>query len=375
MTVNELYSRRFAAIQEWLRQEGSAAGLVTAPVSMKYLTGWSNPSKRFSGLVIPSAGDPVLIVPALEMGEASHSAVGALRHWADGENPFILLAEVLTTAGAQGRPLAVEKEALPLLLFEEMARGLGANPGTLLGQTRDLSPVISALREHKSEAELALMQRAADMVNPALDAAIRAIRPGITEKELAAVLEEAMARAGAEGVAFETHVCFGAKAALPHGFTGDQALEPGQVVLMDFGALYQGYRSDITRTLCCGEWPVEMAKVYDIVLAANQAAIAAVRPGVTLGEVDRAARQVIEDAGYGEYFIHRTGHGLGLEVHEEPYVVGGNQKVLQPGHVVTIEPGIYLPGIGGVRVEDDVAVTETGCRVLTSWTKERLAIR
>lgn len=373
--MNEAYSKRFAAIQEWLRQSNRAAALVTAPVSMKYLTGWSNPSKRFSGLVIPASGEPVMIVPTLEMGEARHSAVPTLKNWNDGENPFAVLAGVLTAAGAQGRPIAVEKEALTLLVYERMAAGLGVTPGALLDQVGDLTPVISAMRESKSEAELAFMQRAADILNPALDAAVKAIKPGVTEKQLAAILEEAMNQAGAEGVAFDTHVLFGPTAALPHGSTGDQVLQAGQVVLMDFGAVVQGYRSDITRTVCCGDWPGEMARVYDTVLAANQAAIAAVKPGVPLGEIDRAARRVIEEAGYGEYFIHRTGHGLGLEVHEEPYVVSGNEKLLQPGHVVTIEPGIYLPGVGGVRIEDDVVVTETGCRVLTSWTKERLSIR
>ncbi|MFZ5825561.1 MAG: M24 family metallopeptidase [Bacillota bacterium] len=370
-----MFQQRFDAIQHWLRSRSMAAGLVTAPVSMKYLTGWSNPSKRFSGLVIPADGAPVLIVPTLEKAEAEHSAVRNLRNWNDGENPFALLAEVLSGAGAKGQPIAVEKEALSLFVFEKMAAGLGVAPGALLELVGDLTPVVSGMRESKSEGEIELMQRAADMVNPALDAALKAIRPGITERELAAVIDEAMSQAGAQGVAFDTHVLFGAKSALPHGSTGDQVLEKGQVVLMDFGALFGGYRSDITRTLCCGEWSAEMAKVYDTVLAANRAAIAAVKPGVALGEVDRAARQVIEEAGYGEYFIHRTGHGLGLEVHEEPYVVGGNEKLLKPGHVVTIEPGIYLPGVGGVRIEDDVVVTKDGCRVLTSWTKERLSVR
>lgn len=373
--MNAMFLQRCDAIAQWLRSQSMAAALVTAPVSMKYLTGWSNPSKRFSGLVIPAVGEPVLIVPTLEKAEASHSAVTNLRNWTDGENPFALLAEVLAAVGAQGKSIAVEKETLSLFVYEKMAAGLGMAPGALLGELGDLTPVISGMRETKSEAEVSLMQRAADMVNPALDAAMKAIRPGITERELASVMEEAMNQAGAQGVAFDTHVLFGAKAALPHGSPGDQALEVGQVVLMDFGALYQGYRSDITRTVCCGVWPEEMAKVYAIVLAANLAAIAAVKPGVTLGQVDRAARQVIEEAGYGEYFIHRTGHGLGLEVHEEPYVVGGNEKLLRLGHVVTIEPGIYLPGVGGVRIEDDVVVTAEGCTVLTTWTKERLSIR
>jgi len=371
--VNGGDARRFEAVRAALRQQGAAVGLVTAPTSLRYLTGWSNPSKRFAGLLVPVEGEPVLLLPALE-AEGARAATGVrLVTWADGEDPYARLGALLRQTGAE-RALAVEHETFSLVQLAQLARALAVEPGALLPGMPDLSPVISDLRECKDEAEVARLQRAADMLNPALDAALEAIRPGATEREIARVLEDAMAAAGAEGVAFETHVLFGPASALPHGATGARALEPGQVVLMDFGALYRGYRSDITRTVCCGEWPAELARVYDVVRAANEAAIAAVRPGVALGEVDRAARRVIEEAGYGQYFIHRTGHGLGLEIHEEPYVVAGNPKLLRPGHVVTIEPGVYLPGIGGVRIEDDVVVTETGCRVLTSWTKERLSV-
>lgn len=366
---------RYKAIQDALRAQGAAAGLVTAPVSMRYLAGWSNPSKRFSGLLIPADGEPVLLLPALEAEGAREAAVGRFVTWNDGENPFAHLGRLLVEAGAGGGSVALEQEAFPVAQLVQLAAALGLPASELIAKAADLSPTLSALRERKSQAETAIMQRATDMVGPALDAALKAIRPGVTEQEVARVLEEAMAAAGAEGVAFDTHVLFGPASALPHGSTSGRVLEAGQVVLMDFGALYQGYRSDITRTVCCGEWPEELARVYDVVLAANRAGIAAVKPGVALGEVDRAARRVIEEAGYGEYFIHRTGHGLGLEIHEEPYVVAGNAKVLQPGHTVTIEPGIYLPGVGGVRIEDDVVVTETGCRVLTTWTKERLSVR
>lgn len=373
--MDEVITERYQAIQDALRSQGAAAGLVTAPVSMRYLAGWSNPSKRFSGLVVPASGEPVLLLPALEAEGARSAAVGRFVTWNDGENPFTHLARLLGEAGAGGGSVSLEQEVFPVGQLLQLAAALGLSASELIGKTADLSPVISEMRECKSAAETAVMQRAADMVGPALDAALKAIRPGVTEREIAQVLEEAMAAAGAEGVAFDTHVLFGPASALPHGSTSGRVLEAGQVVLMDFGALYQGYRSDITRTVCCGEWSDEMARVYDVVAAANRAGIAAVKPGVTLGEVDRAARQVIEDAGYGEYFIHRTGHGLGLEIHEEPYVVAGNAKVLKPGHTVTIEPGIYLPGVGGVRIEDDVVVTHSGCQVLTSWTKERLSIR
>lgn len=368
----EAYQARFATLRAWLSEQGAATGLVTASVSMKYLTGWSNPSKRFSGLLVPATGEPVLIAPALEKGEASGAAVRDLRLWADGEDPFALLSALISAVGSG--TLAVEKEALTLASFEAVARGLGKGPGSLLAGAVDLSPVIMGMRARKGADELEHLQRAADMLNPALEAALRAIRPGITERQLAAVLEQAMLEAGAQGFAFETHVLFGEKSALPHGSTGDRRLAPGEVVLLDFGALYQGYRSDITRTLCLGEWSPEMARVYDTVLAAHDAAIAAIRPGVSVGDVDAAARKVIEDAGYGPYFIHRTGHGLGLEIHEEPYLVGGSAAPLQVGHVCTVEPGIYLSGVGGVRIEDDVVVTEGGCRLLTSYPTDRRSV-
>lgn len=366
------YGARFAALRAWLFERGASVGLVTAPVSMKYLTGWSNPSKRFSGLVVPAQGEPVLIAPALEKEEASGAAVRDLRVWADGEDPFALLSRVVGQVGSSA--IAVEKEALSLASFEALSRGLGAGAGHLLAGTVDLSPAITAMRARKGADELEHLQRAADMLNPAMEAALAAIRPGITERQLAAVLERAMLEAGAQGFAFDTHVLFGEKSALPHGSSGDRRLAPGEVVLLDFGALYQGYRSDITRTLCLGDWSPEMARVYDTVLAAHDAAIAAARPGAAVGEVDGAARRVIEDAGYGPYFIHRTGHGLGLEIHEEPYLVGGSTAPLQVGHVCTIEPGIYLPGVGGVRIEDDIVVTEEGCRLLTSYPTDRRSI-
>lgn len=372
--VNERRSQRFTAVRQALRQQGMAAGVVTAPVSMRYLTGWSNPSKRFAGLVIPADGDPTLLLPALEVEEARSASSIRLVAWHDGEDPFVALAGLLRAAGADSGRISLEEADLPVGQLRLMAGALGLKPAALIDAAADLTPVLSAMRECKDEDEVALIRQAADMLNPALDAALASIRPGVTERDIARVLEEAMLAAGADGVAFETHVLFGPASALPHGSTGGRVLERGQVVLMDFGAQYRGYRSDITRTVCCGPWPDELARVYEVVLAANLAAIAAVKPGVALDEVDRAARRVIEEAGYGEYFIHRTGHGLGLEIHEEPYVVAGNGKVLRPGHVITIEPGVYLPGVGGVRIEDDVVVTETGCSVLTSWTKERLSV-
>lgn len=368
------YRLRLKALQTWLHGQRAAAALVTAPISMKYLTGWMNPSKRFSGLLVPASGAPVLVVPALEVAEAARTVWGRLVPWTDGQDPMAVLAGALSGLGAGG-PLSLEKDHLTVAALERLAAAVGApgGPAALL-DAPDVGAIITAHRATKSAAEIAHLQRAADMLNPALDAALAFIHPGVTERQIAEVINQAMLAAGAEGTAFDTHVLVGAESALPHGHTGDRAVAPGGVVLMDFGALVGGYRSDITRTVCCGEWPPELARVYEAVLAAHDAAIARAGPGVPRGALDDAARSVIAAGGYGEHFIHRTGHGLGLEIHEEPYLVGGDARPLEVGHVVTVEPGIYLPGVGGVRIEDDIVITPDGCRRLTSWRTDRISV-
>ena len=193
----------------------------------------------------------------------------------------------------------------------------------------------------------------------------------MTEREIAGRLTAALLRHGGESVPIEPHVQSGPNTALPHGATSDRRVEIGDFLLLDFVTTVAGYYADITRTFVVGAEPTaEQRRVYETVLAANAAGRAAARPGVTGEELDAIVRRVIDDAGYGPNFIHRTGHGLGLEVHEEPQIVAGNRTPLAPGMVFTIEPGIYLPGWGGVRIEDDVVVTEDGCESLTSYSRD-----
>jgi Xaa-Pro dipeptidase len=193
------------------------------------------------------------------------------------------------------------------------------------------------------------------------------VRPGMTEKEIAAALMVNLLRAGSEAMPFLPLVQTGPNSASPHGATSSRQLERGDVLLLDFGAVAGGYASDITRTFAVGKIDPELVEVYRIVEAANAAGRATAGPGVACQEVDRAARRVIEDAGYGQFFIHRTGHGLGLEGHEPPYIVEGNTLPLEVGMTFTVEPGIYLPDRGGIRVEDDVVITEYGCQSLTTF--------
>jgi Xaa-Pro dipeptidase len=205
----------------------------------------------------------------------------------------------------------------------------------------------------------------------ALAATLPRLRPGMTEKEVAAELVGELLRAGTDlPLPFEPIVASGPNAALPHATVSDRNLRAGDLLVVDWGAAAGGYCSDLTRTFAVGEIDAELVEVYRAVQAANEAGRAAVRPGAEAQEVDRAARQVIEQAGYGEYFIHRTGHGLGLEEHEEPYIREGNRDRLEIGMTFTVEPGIYLPERGGVRIEDNVAVGETGALTLSSMPRD-----
>jgi Xaa-Pro dipeptidase len=224
----------------------------------------------------------------------------------------------------------------------------------------------------KDENEIAHMRRAAEIAERAMERLldVGALRPGRTELEVAADLQVAMLREGGQGEAFSPIVVAGPRSAFPHATPSNRPLAKGDLVIIDWGTTHEGYCSDITRTFVLGSPTPEMERIHDAVLAANQSGRLSIRPGMPAQEVDRAARRAITLAGYGEYFIHRTGHGLGLEVHEPPYVVEGNLDLLQPGMTFTVEPGIYLPGTGGVRIEDDVVVTETGSETLTTLTRE-----
>lgn len=226
---------------------------------------------------------------------------------------------------------------------------------------------LDSLRAVKEPAEIDCMQRAAVIAEQALEATLPLIRPGMTEREAAAELTLQLLRAGSDPVgAFDPIVAAGPNSALPHATPTERPLQPGDLLLFDWGARVGGYISDLTRVFAVGEVEPELAEIHALVQRANQAGVQAVRPGVPCGDVDRAARDVIGAAGYGEHFFHRTGHGLGLETHEPPYIRGDVEEQLQPGMTFTVEPGVYLVGRGGVRVEDDVVVTEQGVRSLSS---------
>lgn len=264
--------------------------------------------------------------------------------------------------------LAYEEEAMSVAEYEALKKDLP--PLTWQGASQELT----RLRMVKSPEELSLIERAEQIGVEALEQVLPMIRPGVRENEIAAELEYQMRKRGAEGTSFETIVVSGVKSSMPHGRPDEKKLETGDFVTLDFGCRYRGYCSDMTRTVVLGKATEEQKKIYETVRRAQEAGLAAIRPGMTGREADAEARAVIEEAGYGSFFGHSLGHGVGLEIHELPNLSPKSEIPLEAGMVVTCEPGIYLSGIGGVRIEDLVRVTQDGNCNLTRWRKDLLEL-
>jgi len=338
------------------------AGVLLGPgPDLVYLVGHEPPPlERLTLLVLPVGGDPVLVVPALE-GPAAEAAPGIagveLVAWRDGEDPYEVAARLLPP----GRyALGDRTWASHLLALEQATAGC-----SFVASGRAL-PLLRAV---KDEDEIARLRAAAKGADAAFDGIVPLAFAGRRERDVAADLERLLRERGHERVEF-TIVGSGPNAASPHHAAGERVIEPGDAVVMDFGGVADGYCSDITRTVFVGEPDEEGRRVYEVVRAAQQAAFDAISPGVAAEDVDRAARHVIADAGYGERFVHRTGHGIGLEVHEPPYIVEGNETPLQSGMTFSDEPGVYLPGRFGVRIEDQVVVVPAGAERLNEASRE-----
>ncbi|WP_322815176.1 aminopeptidase P family protein [Chloroflexus sp.] len=368
-------SARLSRLVERLVAADYAGAALMPATNLAYLTGLRfHPGKRLILLLLPANGNPpVMVLPQLELERvrASVPFTSQFFAWSDAEGPLKALADGIATAfgsSVPDKPLAVEHtvmRVMELRSLEAVAPGL---------RTVDLDPMLSELRMVKDAEELALMERAVAIVEQALHTFIRQIRAGLSERTLSRMLSDAILAAGADGESFANMVAGGPNAANPHHENSDRVLQTGDLVIIDCGAVYQGYHSDITRTVAIGDPGPQARHVYDIVLAANTAGRNACRPGVSGATIDAAARKVIEDAGYGAAFVHRTGHGLGLEIHELPNIVAGSNAPLLPGTTFTVEPGIYLPGQFGVRIEDDVVITPDGSRSLTTFPRELIVV-
>ena len=269
------------------------------------------------------------------------------------------------------RSAAVENDRLTLAQFQKACEKL---PGTELRSDAFLSDAINAIRSVKSPEETEKIQKAQRIAEKAFDHMLGFIRPGLTEKEIGLELDHFMLRSGAEALSFETIAVSGVNTSLPHGVPSGNTVKEGDFVTLDFGAVADGYHSDMTRTVAVGSVSDEQRLVYDTVLRAQKAALERFCDGVACKDADKAARDVIEAAGYGAYFGHGTGHGVGVEIHEFPGVSPRSDATLRAGHVVTAEPGIYLPSKFGVRIEDMALITETGCQNLTNCPKELIIL-
>jgi Xaa-Pro aminopeptidase len=341
-----------------LRQAGVDCAAVGPTTTLRYLLGRAPHADERLTVLLVGAGEAQLVIPELNAEGMPALPDVELLTWSDDRGPGEALARTFPSRGAVER-LAVDESMrsgflLPLLSAFSPRRVV------------PLDPIVAPLRIVKSPAEIDALAAAAALADRAMQAAVEACRPGASEAEVAWAAEESFRRGGAERVEFALAAA-GANAASPHHSTGKSVLREGEGIILDIGASLEGYKSDITRVVHLGPPGEEFRKVFEIVLRANQAGVEAVRPGIAAESVDAAARGVIAEAGYGRWFIHRAGHGIGLDVHEPPWIVAGQRTVLEPGMVFSVEPGIYLPGRLGVRVEDIVVVGEHGPRVLTGF--------
>jgi Xaa-Pro aminopeptidase len=351
----EVYRSRVTRAAESAADAGLAGVLVTPGPDLRYFTGYAPPAdtERITLLAISADRDPALIVPVLERPDAE-AATSLVRivDWTDGNDEYEATAALLDAGGRY----AISDSAWSMHL-------LGLQGRLPRSSYVSMTSALPMMRAVKDADELDRLAAAADAADATYLDIVTMPFAGRTEAEIGASLAALLRKHGHSQVDF-TVVGSGPNGANPHHEVGPRTIENGDMVVLDFGGLKHGYGSDTTRTVHVGEPTGEEQEVHDIVRAAQQSGYDAVRPGIACQDIDRAARAVITDAGYGERFIHRVGHGIGLTTHEPPYLVEGEQQLLEPGMCFSIEPGIYLPGRFGVRIEDIVTVTEDGCRRL-----------
>lgn len=337
---------------------GADAMLVTKLVNVRYLTGFSGSA----GSLLVGAED-VLFTDSRYEVQAEREVPDCRRVIPAPAEEKVLAREILAAGIGE---LAIEAATVTLDQAKQWREQM---PSVSFVET---TGVVEELRKVKDPTEVERLRRAASFGDEGLVALLGRLKEGMTESEVAAELEDTMRRAGSNGLSFPTIVAFGEMAAEPHHRPGERRLKRGDLIKLDFGATFDGYHSDMTRTISFGSPDPELVKIYEIVRSAQQAGVDVVASGKSAGEVDDAARSVIEQAGYS--FGHGTGHGCGLEVHEAPTVRRGSEDTLRDGMAITVEPGIYLPGVGGVRIEDLVIVTDGGCDILTRSSKELVTI-
>jgi Xaa-Pro aminopeptidase len=355
-----LIAERLKAIRPLIEAAGVDALIITNPVNRLYLSGFTGSS----GLLLISNEQAFLVTDFRYIEQAKNQSVG-FKIIRQHEELYPGLSDTVKQAG--WTKVGFETKHLTYNVYSEMEEKLPVEMVPVEG-------IVEKLRMVKNAEELAIMTRGAAIIDKAFDYLLKIIRPGMTERELALELEIYLLRKGAEERSFKFIVASGLRGALPHGTASDKVMEKGELVTIDFGAVFEGYATDMTRTIALGIPGQLQCDIYNLVYKAQAEARAAVAPGIRTKEIDSTARVIIEESGYGEYFGHGLGHGIGLETHEAPNVNQRSDTLLEPGMVITVEPGVYLPGLGGVRIEDMVSVTADGVKLLTDSPRELINV-
>ncbi|EOB3455648.1 M24 family metallopeptidase [Enterococcus hirae] len=351
---------RVEKLRKKMQEENLDSFLITSPYNLRYLTNFTGTT----GLAVITLEKAFFITDFRYTEQAAAQAQGF---------------EIIKNVGPIFEEVAdlVQKEGLRELGFEETTVSFleySVLEEIIDAQLIPISGMIEELREIKDEEEIAIIEKACSIADLAYDHILKMIQPGMTEIEVANQLDFYMRSLGASGVSFETIVASGLRSAMPHGVASKKIIEQGDLITIDFGCYYEGYVSDMTRTFAIGDPGEQLKEIYQIVLEAQLAVLEVAKPGITGKQLDAVARDYITKHGYGEAFGHSTGHGIGLEIHEGPNVSVRAEKQFVPGNIITDEPGIYLPGIGGVRIEDDLLITSDGNRVLTHSPKELIIL-
>ncbi|NRD76105.1 aminopeptidase P family protein [Bacillus sp. BRMEA1] len=364
-------NQRLEKLQTWMRENEIDVSFLTSSENVFYLSGYyTNPHERLLALVVFQEKEPFLVCPGMEIHDAKrsgwdHEIIG----YSDTENPWELVQQSIHKRNNKLSKAAIEKEHMNVERFEQLS-GLFPSASFVSAEEK-----LRLLRMIKNEKELKIIEEACALADYAVEFGCSEIKEGKTELDVLNALEYALKQKGVTEMSFATMVLTGANAASPHGNPGQTRIQKGDLVLFDLGVVVDRYCSDITRTVAFGDINDKQKEIYDTVLKSQLAAIEASMPGNTAAEVDITARKIISEAGYGEYFPHRLGHGLGISVHEYPSMTSTNPLVLEEGMVYTIEPGIYVPDVAGVRIEDDVFITKDGAKVLTKFPKELQIIK
>jgi len=351
---------KLTKLRKGLEKNNLDGMLITSPINRRYVTGFTGTA----GVAIVTGTDARFITDFRYTEQATAQAKG----FQIVEHKKLMIEEIKNQLKEMNvKRLGFEQDHVTFSQYETYKEQLEV-------ELMPISGLIEEIRLIKTEDELTIMKKAAKIVDDAFEHIQKYIKPGVKEIDIANELEFFMRREGATSSSFDTIVASGWRSALPHGVASTKEIASGELVTLDYGALYNGYCSDTTRTLAVGEIDSQLKEIYDIVLEANKRGVEQIKPGITGKEADAITRDFITEKGYGEKFGHSTGHGLGLEVHEAPALSSRSEKRLEPGMVVTVEPGIYVAGLGGCRIEDDIVITETGNERLTYATKELIQL-